>query len=353
MKKISLSAIICLLLAFSLIGCSSSLEKGSVSLGDYSKIEVVKADIEITDEDVESYIQSILKEKSTTSTLTEGLVETGDTIDISYIGYIDGEAFEGGSAENTFITVGQSGYIDGFDDGLIGASVGSSVDLNLTFPDPYTNNEELSGKPVLFEVTVNSKSVMVTPELTDGWVSENYSALGLTTEDEFKGYSRKLLEDSVMGNAIWSKILAESKVESYNLVELDSLVNEQREYYESQISGSYGMTLEDYLSLSGSNEEEFTKNMSDSIKNFLQQKMTVNAIASKENIVVTEEEMDTELQKYAGSYGYESVEDLKKEFPKSNLDQLELQLLVEKVTNLLKDNVVFVEAKEEVTTPVE
>ena len=81
--------------------------------------------------------------------------------------------------------------------------------------------------------------------------------------------------------------------------------------------------------------------------------MTVNAIASKENIVVTEEEMDTELQKYAGSYGYESVEDLKKEFPKSNLDQLELQLLVEKVTNLLKDNVVFVEAKEEVTTPVE
>lgn len=351
MKRVFLSIILCLTLVFALVGCSK--DEGSVELGSYDKIEVAKADVEVTDEDVQEYIDTQLSNAATTETQTEGTVAEGDTINISYTGYVDGETFEGGSSESSDITVGSSGYIDGFDDGLIGAEVGSTVDLNLTFPDPYENNTDLSGKAVLFETTINSKNVTITPELTDEWVANNYSEEELTTVDAFKAYVREYLEDDALKSAVWNAVIEDVKVNSYNKKTLEAMVKEQKDYYESYISSSYGMELSDYLSLTGSTEEDFDKQIEDYVKNYLKQEMTANAIAKKENLSVSDDEYNNQLQEYADQSGYESVDAFKESITEEQLDSIKLSLLLDKVLDVLIENVEVVDTPAETTTSAE
>lgn len=346
MKKISLSILLCLSLIFSLTACSKD---GSVKLGDYSKIEVAKSDVEVTDQDVQDYIDQQLQAKATTTTLTAGTVASGDSINISYTGYVDGETFDGGSAENTPITLGSSGFIDGFDDGLIGKDIGSTVDLNLTFPDPYEANSDLAGKPVLFKVTINSKETTVTPELTDEWVTQNYSDQKLTTVDAFKQYCRTTLEDSALTDAIWEAVFNDVTVESYNEKEKESLIKDQKEYVEKTVSSSYGMELADYLKLIGMTEDDYDKQIESSVKDYLKQKMTVYAIADKEKLSVSDKEYNEQLETYATQQGYSSVDDFKKTLTDNNEEQIKLQLLANKVIDILKQNVSLVDKVEEST----
>ena len=112
----------------------------------------------------------------TNQTLTEGTVEDGDTVNIDYVGKLDGEEFDGGSAEGYDLEIGSCTFIDGFEDGLIGHEIGEKVTLDLTFPDPYPNNPDLAGKPVVFDVTINAIKESQTPELNDEFVE----GLGIT-----------------------------------------------------------------------------------------------------------------------------------------------------------------------------
>ena len=117
--------------------------------------------------------------------MTDRAVETGDTVNIDYTGYIDGEVFDGGSATGAPLTIGSKRFIEGFEDGLIGAEIGESVTLNLNFPDPYDPNPDLSGVPVVFEVKVNSIGKQIVPELTEDFV-KSLNIEGVGTEKELK-----------------------------------------------------------------------------------------------------------------------------------------------------------------------
>ena len=142
-----------------------------VKVGDYKGLDYSIAEVSVTDEEVDTEIDSRLQSAATTETVTEGKVEDGDSINIAFAGTIDGEEFEGGSSESYDITVGTTQMIDGFVEGLIGHEIGDNVILNLKFPDDYSN-EDVAGKDVVFDVTINYKSVKVVPELDEDFVKE-------------------------------------------------------------------------------------------------------------------------------------------------------------------------------------
>ena len=141
-----------------------------VKLGDYKNLEVTETKQEIGDADVEDYISQQLTYKA--EEITEDRpVQENDTVNIDYTGYLDGEAFDGGSATDADLLIGSNSFIEGFESGLIGKSKGEEVTLDLNFPDPYSNNPDLAGKAVQFKVKINT--IKAAPELTDEWVKNN------------------------------------------------------------------------------------------------------------------------------------------------------------------------------------
>ena len=134
-------------------------------LAEYKGLEVYKSKVTIADTSVDSSVNSILSQYP----VKEGKVTDKSIVNIDYVGKLDGEAFERGTAQGQTLDIANSTYIKGFAEGLVGVKIGDTVDLNLTFPDPYDNNPDLAGKAVVFTVTVNS----VMPELTDEFVAAN------------------------------------------------------------------------------------------------------------------------------------------------------------------------------------
>ena len=160
MKKIfsCLAAIGCLTML--LTACNNSEDTtADVVLGQYKGIEVTVPGVEeVTEEDIDNEIRNVLIEegKSTTETLESGTVADGDTVNIDYVGKVDGVAFDNGSDTDFDLTIGSNQFIDGFESSLIGKEIGSTVDIDVTFPDPYQNNPDLAGQPAVFTVTIHS-----------------------------------------------------------------------------------------------------------------------------------------------------------------------------------------------------
>ena len=154
-----------------------------VTLGEYTGIEASAKEPVVEDGMVDLYIEMYIKPAyTTTEEVTDRAVETGDTVNIDYTGYIDGEVFDGGSATGASLTIGSKRFIAGFEDGLIGAEIGENVTLNLNFPDPYDPNPDLSGVPVVFEVKVNSIGKQIVSELTEDFV-KSLNIYGVGTDE--------------------------------------------------------------------------------------------------------------------------------------------------------------------------
>lgn len=128
-----------------------------VKLNDYMNMTVeLSKDYTVSDADIQSYIEYLMSMYPSYEVSDKKTVESGDVVNIDYVGKIDGEEFSGGSATGQHLEIGSGSFIDGFEDGLIGKNVGETVELNLTFPEDYTNNTDLAGKAVVFTVTINS-----------------------------------------------------------------------------------------------------------------------------------------------------------------------------------------------------
>ena len=162
-----------------------TIETDNIIVGQYKGVEIEKVEVEaVTDEDIEDALNELVDEYTTTEDVTDRTdVQDGDIANIDYVGKIDGVEFEGGADEGFDLEIGSGTFIDGFEEGLIGAKVGDTVDVKVTFPDPYENNTDLSGKEAVFTVTVNSIQAEVVPELTDAFVAENTD---YTTIEEYR-----------------------------------------------------------------------------------------------------------------------------------------------------------------------
>ncbi len=233
---------------------------------DYASITVPKEEVEYTDEDMEEALSSLLashKEASTDSNLT---ATDGDTLNIDYVGTIDGVEFEGGNTNGNGadLTLGSGSYIDDFEDQLIGSHPGDNVTVEVTFPEDY-DNEEVQGKDAVFEVTVNS--IYVLPELTDELISENYSEVASTVA-EYNDYLKTTNETSKLQSYLVNYIKENASAEKVNEGHLKYLKAigkyEQESYYTSfnQMMMSYTgssaySSFSDYIGMSNSEFEAY------------------------------------------------------------------------------------------------
>ena len=292
-----------------------------VKVGNYKGLEYTSQKASVTDEEVDVEIQRRLQKAAKTENSKTGKVENGDTINISFVGKIDGKEFEGGSSESTDITVGTTQMIDGFVEGLIGKNVGESVTLNLKFPDDY-GKTDLQGKAVEFKVTINSKKKISVPKLNASFVKKNSK---YKTVKEYKeGVKKELLNqkqksiDSTVKQELWSRIINKSKAKKYPEKELNeamSQANKLEESYKAQAQ-NYGMEWETYLkTVMRTDKKGFEKLKQDYAKNIVFNRMVMYSIARSENISLSNREYKKEILKILEDNGYDE-ESFKKAFGK-------------------------------------
>lgn len=292
-----------------------------VKVGNYKGLEYASQKASVTDEEVDAEIQRRLQKAAKTENSKTGKVENGDTINISFVGKIDGKEFEGGSSESTDITVGTTQMIDGFVEGLIGKNVGESVTLNLKFPDDY-GKTDLQGKAVEFKVTINSKKKISVPKLNASFVKKNSK---YKTVKEYKeGVKKELLNqkqkslDSTVKQELWSRIIDKSKAKKYPEKELNeamSQANKLEESYKAQAQ-NYGMEWETYLkTVMRTDKKGFEKLKQEYAKNIVFNRMVMYSIARSENISLSNREYKKEILKILEDNGYDE-ESFKKAFGK-------------------------------------
>lgn len=285
----------------------SNIDNGKVTLGEYKGIEVTKDPVEVTDEELQQAIdQDLAAHEKKVDVDRE--VKDGDVVNIDYAGTKDGVAFDGGTAKGYDLTIGSNQFIDGFEDGLIGAKKGDKVSLNVTFPENY-QNKDLAGKPVVFEVTVNSVQEKQVPELNDAYVQENTKS---KTVDEYKEETKQTLlkskndaAEQKVKNDIYTAISANCKVEPEQKA-IDANYDNLIARYTNQ-AAAYGMDFTTFITaFTGMKEEDFKTAAKTQAEEIVKQRLIVNAIAEKEKLAVT----DDDRKEVATELGYENAEEL-------------------------------------------
>lgn len=327
-----------------------------ITLPDYDTYETSVPDVKITEDDIDEEIQARLEDKATTETVTEGTVEEGDTVKISFKGTLaDGTTEDGMQSDGYTLTLGSGGMIEGFEEGLYGATIGETVTLDLQFPDPYENNEELSGQDVTFEVTVLSKDTKVVPELDESFIKENSD---VSTEEEYREYVKGQLEQDEydnqlydLKNSIYTKIVEETEVLQYPEAEVEEQVELLDSDYRN-MAENYGYDdWEDFLSeYFGIDQAEYDEEIRVYAESIIKQEMIIYAIAEKEGIEVTEEEYQDYMNEMLTSSGFEDA-DAFEEYAGMTIDEyaetykLDRDLLLTKELDIIYDRLNKTEAE--------
>lgn len=314
-----------------------------VTLGDYQNMEVELAKSEVTEEDIAAYVSSMIASNPAYETLPKTVVEDGDTVDIDYEGKRDGVAFEGGTAKGSKLVIGSKSFIDGFESGLVGANVGETRTLDLTFPDPYKNNPDLAGKPVVFTVTVNAivqKQDMSYETLTDEYVSAN---LGYDTVQAMKDGVKESLTsqkessaESDKRTAILSKLRELCVVNSLPEGLLDERVAKYRTQVEAMCQEQYSMELAAYLESINQTEEDFLKEVTDYMKENIEVELILTAVARAEGVEADEEGLKDYVDKMVAYYSFEDAQGLYDEYGE---DYVKTSYLCSKVMDQLAEKV--------------
>lgn len=349
MKKRLLAIALCLCTAFSVSACGDDevVEKekkveGKITLGEYKGLEVDASLATASEEEVDEYLQSVLESYSTTEELSEGVLEKDGKAKVSYTSTVDGEEYK--NSEGATISLTEDGFsVDGFVDGLIGHSVGETVELDLTLPKDFSD-KEVAGKGIHFSAKIEAKLNTVVPEFTDEFVSSNFDYLDLKTKDDLIEYLNNDIIISKAYSEIWQEILDNATVESYGTDELQDMVDKYTEYQEYVIYMQTGYELVDYLELIGKTADEFKNDMTEAAKSYLKQEMLIDAIAEKEGIEITDEFYQEKMYEFARLYGYDSVEEYEKAYEGSKTkEDFELDIRAFEVQELVCKSVKYVE----------
>ena len=320
--------------AMILTGCAKStgLETEDLKISVYKGVEIAEVEkpAEIVEEDVEVEIQAILEANATVTQITDRAVQDGDTVDINFVGKVDGKEFDGGSADNYSLVIGSGAFIEGFEDSIIGHKIGETFDWNGKFPEEYT--EELAGKDCVFTITVNAITVEKSAELNDEFVKKVSETA--TTVEEYKEEIRTQLEESAQSNydyakksAAWSKVLENTEVLVWP-EEVDEQYNGVIEQYKS-ISEYYKMDYAEFIaSQMGATVEDFEAEMLKQVQEAEKEMMAAKAIAEKEGIELTDADYEEQLAYMAELYGYADAEAVKAAAEEEELREIALAFLV-------------------------
>lgn len=305
-----------------------------VQLGDYKGLEIEKADAELTDEDLEEEIKNQLSHLADMVIKEDGAVEEGDTVNIDFDGYVDGEQFEGGQAEGYELEVGSGTFIPGFEPQLVGAKAGEEKEVEVTFPEEY-HEPSLAGKAATFKVKVNEVKFKDTPELDDEIANELDAEAN--TVDEYKENLRKrLAEQKAAAAEEQQKEEAINKATEAATVDIPEVMIKtevDRMFQEfAQRVQQQGLNMEMYLQILGKTEAEFREEMKSDAELRVKTNLTLAAIADAENMEVSDADVDAKLEDMSKQFGL-SVEDIKKTL--GNTDVLKHDVRIQKVIDLL------------------
>ena len=326
--------------------------KPEVTLGEYKGIKVDKVEYNVTADDVNAEIDRARKQASRKVEVEGRAVENGDIVNLDYSGSVDGVKFEGGTASNQELTIGSHAFIPGFEEQMVGMTVGETRDLNVPFPTDY-HAKELAGKDSVFTVTVNKILKEEMPELNDEFAKD---VSKFDTLAEYKADVENRLQEgndrranAENENALIEAVTATSSVDIPQCM-IDSQIDYLVRDMEYRLMYMYqGMKLEDYLKYTGSNMEELRKSKAEEAKRDVKIRLVLEAIVKAENLDVTDAELDAELARIAESAG-KSVEEYRKGVDERQLSYIKNDLLMKKLIEFLKANNTFEVKKAEKKT---
>ena len=279
---------------------------------DYNAISISEADLTPAEDDIQFQISTLLSRYTTTQEVTGRAAQSGDIANIDYSGTVDGVAFTGGTAEGYDLTLGSGSFIDGFEDQIVGHKPGETFDVNVTFPDGYSDSTDadgnavvLSNKKAVFSVTLNYISEEILPELTDAWVEEHFGTSDdVHTVEGLRAEFRQMLYQNNLNTAVMDYLLANSTFKDELPKEItDYQVNQCLNYYYT-MANHYGYDLDSFLQTAAGYDsaDALLENMSDSITQYAREALLYQAVAEAMDIAPTQEQIDT-YSTYTETYG--------------------------------------------------
>ena len=314
--------------------------KPEVTLGEYKGIKVEKVEYTVSDDDVKAEIDNMMERAARFVDVTDKPIEDGNVAVIDFEGFVDGVAFEGGKAENHNLTIGSGQFIPGFEEQLIGKNIGEECEVNVKFPEEY-HASELAGKDATFKVKINGIKNKEYPELDDEFAKD---VSEFETLDELKAKTRERLEENAkkrtqreQDEKVLESVCANAQVEIPDAMienQLDEYVRDAKYRLQMQMPG---ITFEQYLEYTGTNLQDFKESMRERAGVDVKTNLVIEAVAKAENISVSDEEVQKELENIAQQYKMEI--DKVKELV--NEEQVRESLVPRKTVEFLRENAVI------------
>lgn len=309
--------------------------KPEVTLGEYKGIEVEKAKPEVTEADVEAEVKKVQEQNSRLVSVEDRPVADGDQTVIDFEGFVDGVAFEGGKAEDYPLTIGSHSFIDTFEDQLVGKNIGEDVEVNVTFPAEY-QAEELAGKPAVFKVKIKEVKVKELPELNDEFASE---VSEFETMDEYKADIKAKLAETKQQQAttenennVVQKVVDNAAIEIPEPM-IDLQVRNMIEDYANRMQ-SQGISLDQYMQFTGTTIEQLQEQMRPQAERRIRTRLVLEAVVAAENLVASDEAVETELKKMSETYKME-IDKIKEIMGENGINQMKEDIAVQEAVDFL------------------
>ena len=309
--------------------------KPEVTLGSYKGIEVEKKEAEVTEDEIMAQINKEREQNSRTITVEDRAVQDGDIAVIDYEGFVDGVPFEGGKGENHSLTIGSHSFIDTFEEQLIGKAAGEEAEVNVTFPEEY-HAAELAGKPALFKVTVKEIKVKELPELEDDFAQD---VSEFDTLDEYKESIKATIKENkekdlktAKENEVVDKIIEGATMDIPEPM-INAQVNQMADDFAQRVQYQ-GLSLEQYFQFTGMDAKKFIESLRPQALKRIQSRLVLEAVAKAEQIEVSEEDMEKELNNMASMYQMEA-DKLKELIGEKEKEQIKADIAVQKAVDLI------------------
>ena len=316
--------------------------KPEVTLGEYKGLEVPKADLTVTDEEIDAEVDKEREKNSRMIDVDDRAVANGDSIKLDFDGSVDGVPFEGGKAENYDLVIGSGSFIPGFEEQLIGAEIGKELDVNVTFTEEY-HAENLAGKAAVFKCRVNEIKVKELPEADDDFAQDvsEFDTLAEYKEDIKKRLTEK--KETEAKNAKETAAL-EKAVENAQMdipaAMIDNQVRQMADDFARRIQ-SQGISLEQYLQFTGMTADKLLDQMRPEAEKRIKNSLVLEAIAKAESFEISDEKVEEEINKMAETYKMEA-DKVKELLGEAGVAQMKNDLGIQEAVNFLRDSAVEV-----------
>ncbi len=311
--------------------------KPELKLGKYKGFEYEKEVEDVTDEEIDKELERLLGQNAELVVKEDGELAKDDTAVFDFEGFVDGEAFEGGKAENHEMVIGSGQFIPGFEDQMIGMKPGEEREVNVTFPEEY-QAENLKGKDAVFKTKLHEIKVKETPELSDEFVKDLDRA-GVETVDQLKTETMQTLKDQKEEQSRNAAIdfAVDQASQNAEVTVPDEMIQEEKNRMMDNTkrqAQQYGIDIDTYLQLSGMDKEQFEENLLKDAKRSILYNLTIEAIAKEEGITADKDEIDKTFEDLSKQYNMD-IEQIKQQV---NEQAVEQQVVFRKTIDFLVDN---------------